>query len=357
MSPTSEQYRAHYLAADRAQWRFALVLFALPVTAFIAFDYQVFGGSTPFYVFAALRLLQLAYSAWLWWWLPRVAESKHADHWLRAWWLLAIVLMLITALGRPTDYYGHYLFDIFTLLFFCVAVPLPPGQQLALMLSYLPFSLAILIFYKVPPLAIYNPLLAFFLSLAVGTGYLISRRIDGYRRIAFAAQLELQRQARTDSLTGIANRRAFMDWAAAEVARQDRNHQPLAVLMLDIDQFKAVNDRHGHAAGDAVIIESAHRIASVLRRYDYFARLGGDEFVVALPNCALAPAQQIAQRIRDTICRTPCAVTTEPIRVTISVGVTQLHGGESSIDGALTRADAALYAAKLDGRNRVEVVG
>ena len=127
--------------------------------------------------------------------------------------------------------------------------------------------------------------------------------------------------------------------------------------MLDIDQFKAVNDRHGHAAGDAVIIEFAHRIASVLRRYDYFARLGGDEFVVALPNCALAPAQQIAQRIRDIVCRKPCVVTIEPIRVTISVGVTQLHGGESIIDGALKRADAALYSAKQGGRDRVEVVG
>lgn len=357
MPPTSDQYRAHYLDADRAQWRFALVLFALPVSVFIAFDYEVFGWSTRFHAFAALRLLQLAYSAWLWAFLPRVTEGKRADRWLMIWWLLTIVLMFTTAFGRPTDYYGHYLFDIFTLLFFCVAVPLPPKKQLALMLSYLPFSLAILIFYKTPPLPIYNPLLAFFLSLTVGSGYLISRRIDGYRRVAFAAQLELQRQARTDSLTGIANRRAFMDWAAAEVARQDRNHQPLALLMLDIDQFKTVNDKQGHAAGDALIIQFTHRIASVLRRYDHFARLGGDEFVVALPNCELAPAQQIAQRIRDIVSREAYSVAKQQIRMTVSIGVTRLHGGESIIDGALKRADAALYAAKLGGRDRVEVVG
>ena len=154
MAPTSEQYRAHYLDTDRAQWRFALALFALPVAVFIAFDYAVFGWSTRFYAFAALRLVQLAFSAWLWALLPRVTEVKRADRWLMIWWLLTIVLMLITAFGRPTDFYGHYLFDIFTLLLFCVAVPLPPNKQLALMLSYLPFSLAILIFYKTPPLAI-----------------------------------------------------------------------------------------------------------------------------------------------------------------------------------------------------------
>ena len=357
MPPTPEQYRAHYLDADRAQWRFALILFAVPVTAFIAFDYQVFGGSTTFYALAALRLLQLLYAVWLWVILPRISDPKRADRWLMIWWLLTILLMFITAFARPTDYYGHYLFDIFTLLFFCVAVPLPPKKQLALMSFYLPFSLAILIFYKTPPLAIYNPLLAFFLSLTVGSGYLISRRIDGYREVAFAAQLGLQQQARTDALTGIANRRAFMEWAAAEVARQDRNHQPLALMMLDIDQFKMVNDKHGHAAGDALIIEFTHRIASVLRRYDHFARLGGDEFVVALPNCELAPAQQTAQRIRDIVSRESYALTYKQIRITISIGVTRLHGGESIIDGALKRADAALYSAKQGGRDRVEVVG
>ena len=357
MSPTPEQYRAHYLDADRAQWRFAIVLFALPVTAFIGFDYEVFGWSSKFFAFAAMRLLQLAYSAWLWAKLARVTEGKRADQWLIIWWLLGILAIFATALGRPTDYYGHYLFEIFTLLFFCAAVPIPPEKQLALMLLYLPITLAILIFYKTPPLVIYNPLLAFFLSLTVGSGYLISRRIDGYRMAAFVAQLALQEQARTDSLTGIANRRAFMDWAAAEVARQDRNHQPLALLMLDIDLFKTVNDKHGHAAGDALLIEFTRRIASALRRYDHFARLGGDEFVIALPNCELAPAQQTAQRIRDIVSREPYSVMNQQIRVTISVGVTRLHGGESIIDGALKRTDAALYAAKQAGRDRVEVVG
>lgn len=357
MSPTSEQYRAHYLDADRAQWRFALILFAVPVTAFIWFDHALYGWSTEFYAFAALRGVLLAYSAWLWIYLPRVTEAQVADRWLMLWGVLGIMVILVNAIGRPTAYYGHYVFEVFALLLYYAAVPMPPNKQLVLTLFYLPFSLAILLFYKTPPMPIYTGNVLFVLVLSVVSGYLISKRIDRYRMAAFVAQLDLARQASTDPLTGIANRRAFMDWAAAEVARQDRNHQPLALLMLDIDQFKTVNDKHGHAAGDALIIEFTHRIASVLRRYDHFARLGGDEFVIALPNCELASAQQTAQRIRDTVSRESYEVMTPHARVTISIGVTRLHGGESIIDGALKRADAALYAAKQAGRDRVEVVG
>lgn len=357
MSPTPEQYRAHYLDADRAQWRFAIVLFALPVTVFIGFDYAVFGRSSKFYAFAALRLLQLIYSAWLWAELSRVKDATRADRWLMIWWLLGTLVILATALGRPTDYFGHYVFEVFTLLFFCAAVPMPPNKQLALMLLYLPFSLGILLFYKTPPIAIYTTNAVFMLLLTVGSGYLISRRIDSYRMSAFVAQLDLERQARSDALTGIANRRAFMDWAATEVARSDRSHQPMAVMMLDIDQFKAVNDEHGHAASDAVLIEFARRIAALLRRYDQFARLGGEEFAIALPDCELAEAQQTAQRIRDGVSRAPYVVMNRNIRVTVSIGVTRLHGGELLIDAALKRADTALYEAKQAGRDRVEVVG
>ena len=357
--PTVEQYRAHYLDADRAQWRFALLLFAVPALAFVWFDYALYGLSDVFYWFALLRGVLLVYSAWLWRYLPQVKDAERADRWLMLWGVLGILVIFVNAIGRPRAYYGHYVFEVFALLLYCAAVPMPPIKQLALTLFYLPIALAILLFYKTPPMAIYTGNVLFVLVLSVVSGYLISKRIDRYRMAAFAAQLDLEHQARTDSLTGIANRRAFMDWSAAEVARHDRNSQhspPLSLMMLDIDKFKTVNDEHGHSAGDTLLVEFARRIGSALRPYDHFARLGGEEFVVALPDCDLAAATSSAARIAEIVSSAPYHVMNQPIRITVSIGVTQLHADETAIDGALKRADAALYDAKLAGRNRVEVL-
>ncbi len=354
--PTPEQYRAHYLDADRIQWRFALVLFAVPVAVFAWFDYALFGLSSTFYAFAALRVVLLGYSAWLWAYLPRVTVATLADRWLLLWGVLGILVMFINAIGRPTEYYGHYVFEVFALLMFYAALPMPPNKQLALTLFYLPIALAILFFYKTPPLAIYTGTVAFVPVLSVASGFLISRRIDRYRMAAFAAQLHLEHQAQTDPLTGIANRRAFMEWAANEVARQDRSNQPLALMMLDIDKFKRVNDEHGHAAGDAILVEMTRRIGSALRRYDHFARLGGEEFAIALPDTDWVQARAIAARILELVSRDPYDVPNQKIALTISIGLTPMHSGELALDSALNRADAALYAAKQGGRNRVEVL-
>lgn len=356
MLPTPEEYRAHYLDADRTQWRFALVLFAVPAVVFVWFDYALFGLSEKFFAFAALRAVLLAYSAWLWSYLPRVIVATRADALLLVWCILGIVLTVINAIGRPTEYYGHYVFEVFALLVFYAAVPLPPNKQLALTLLYLPVSLAVLLFYKTPPLAIYTSSVAFVLLLGAASGYLISRRIDRYRMAAFVAQIHLERQARSDPLTEISNRRAFMEWATSELARRHRGSEPLSLMMLDIDKFKRVNDVHGHLAGDAILVEMCRRIGSTLRRYDQFARLGGEEFAVALPNTEVDEATRIAERIREVVSSAPYEVPGGRIPLTISIGVTRLHDGELQIDSALKRADAALYAAKQGGRDRVELL-
>lgn len=357
MRVTEEQFRAHYFDADRAQWRFAMVLFSFPVIAFGWFDYALYGLTPAFYGFITVRLLLLTFSIWLWFHLPRVESAATADRLLAVWGILGIAIIVINAIGRPRDYYGHYVFEVFAVLLFYSAVPMPPRRQLALMMLYLPVALAILIFYKQAPIPIYTGNVSLVLVLTVASGYLISRRIDRYRMTALVARLELEQQARTDPLTCIANRRAFMEWAGAEVARQDRNNRPLSLLMLDIDHFKAVNDQHGHAAGDELLVEFTQRVAAGLRRYDQFARLGGEEFLIALPDCDLSEALHTAERLRRGIASAPFSATGQAVAITASVGVTRLHGGETRVEGMLKRADAALYAAKDAGRNRVEAVG
>ncbi|NEX22905.1 diguanylate cyclase [Thiorhodococcus mannitoliphagus] len=163
--------------------------------------------------------------------------------------------------------------------------------------------------------------------------------------------------ATKDDLTGLANRRHFMSRLAEELARLKRHdgHQA-ALLMLDLDHFKQINDTFGHSQGDVVLRQCATLMRTVLRINDQIGRIGGEEFVILLPDTDPAAARIFAERLRATIEQTPVEQPKGPaIRVTISIGVAELRSQDTSIDDALTRADAALYQAKNSGRNRVSV--
>ncbi|HEY4582474.1 MAG TPA: GGDEF domain-containing protein [Lysobacter sp.] len=164
-------------------------------------------------------------------------------------------------------------------------------------------------------------------------------------------EVELQRLVHRDPLTGLFNRRSLFEHAAREQARCERYGTPLSVLMLDIDAFKAVNDTHGHAAGDAVICETAVRVACMLRDVDTAFRLGGEEFLVLLPCTGLDAAVAVAERLREAVSAEPVGATGR--RVTASFGVTELARGREDWEAAMRRADAALYRAKDAGRDCV----
>ncbi len=162
----------------------------------------------------------------------------------------------------------------------------------------------------------------------------------------------LEFQASHDALTGVFSRGAFLDMVGKEIERARRHGHPLSLLMVDLDHFKSVNDRHGHLVGDRVLAEFARRVDGQLRRPDVFGRYGGEEFAVLLPETLLADALHVAERIRTAVAAEsapglpPC---------TVSIGVAQWHAGWDT-DGLLAEADAALYQAKRGGRNRVLAV-
>jgi len=163
----------------------------------------------------------------------------------------------------------------------------------------------------------------------------------------------LRRLANTDPLTGIYNRRSFMDQANALIANSNPHHWPIAVLMLDIDYFKQVNDQYGHDSGDRVLQQFTQICASMLREEDLFGRLGGEEFAVLLVKTSLETAQLVAEKLRQGIETTPITIDTGSIQVTSSVGVAAVHW-DDTIENSLKRADIALYEAKSNGRNQVE---
>jgi len=169
------------------------------------------------------------------------------------------------------------------------------------------------------------------------------------------AQLELQlRQiATTDGLTHALNRAAFLTAGQQEVERVRRQERHFAVLMVDADHFKVVNDRYGHAGGDLALQHLVRTCRAVMRDIDLVGRLGGEEFAVALPGVSPDAAMELAERLRQRIAGTPLPFGETRISLTISVGLAMLEATDLTIERLLARADAALYRAKASGRNRV----
>ena len=165
---------------------------------------------------------------------------------------------------------------------------------------------------------------------------------------------EIYRLTIFDGLTQIHNHRYLAEFLDREVARSQRHRRPLAVLMLDLDRFKSVNDSHGHLCGDHVLREMSNRIRHTVRREDLFARYGGEEFALVLVESTHAQAVEVAERIRELAEDMPFSFESLPIPVTVSVGVASTTG-ESPMTATemLKLADGNLYKAKHAGRNRV----
>jgi len=157
----------------------------------------------------------------------------------------------------------------------------------------------------------------------------------------------------TDSLTGLYNRKKLDDVLTNQVARFQRNQRPFAVLMLDIDYFKALNDTYGHLAGDEVLVSVAKLLMQAIRNVDYAARYGGEEFAIVLVETPLGAAIETAERIRSLLQKTVYRVGERNVSVTVSVGVAESRAEDASGESVLARADSALYEAKHAGRNRV----
>jgi diguanylate cyclase (GGDEF)-like protein/PAS domain S-box-containing protein len=168
------------------------------------------------------------------------------------------------------------------------------------------------------------------------------------------AEEALRSQAATDELTGLANRRSFMAALAAEFQRLQRHPGRLcSVLALDLDHFKRVNDRWGHAAGDAVLRHFAQVVAGLTRAGDVLGRIGGEEFAVLLPDTGPDDAQALGERLRLQVAQATLPFNGQVLGVTVSIGVAVLDAGDAGAEAALQRADQALYRAKGGGRNRV----
>ena len=191
-------------------------------------------------------------------------------------------------------------------------------------------------------------------------GYLIAASMYNF---AFVAMLtmrltkRLQHLSEVDPLTGLANRRVFERELQREWQRLRRGGQAFALLALDLDHFKRVNDNFGHLVGDAVLAQVAQRLQHGARATDTVARTGGEEFIVLMPMSDLDAAQTVAERLRVSVRATPVDTPAGPVAVTLSIGVVRAERGDDDPLALLRRADQALYEAKQGGRDQVRVAG
>jgi two-component system, cell cycle response regulator len=185
----------------------------------------------------------------------------------------------------------------------------------------------------------------------------VGRRILGLQNALNHKEQELRFAATHDALTNFWNRGALVEFLQLESARAARAQGPFSILMIDVDEFKKINDRYGHLTGDLVLKEVANRLNSVSRSTDWVGRYGGEEFMVIAAGCGSDALPMVSERLRESVARHPVETPSGPVTVTVSIGALFVDSGTGSEDSDLLMrlADEALYRAKSAGRNRVEI--
>ena len=181
---------------------------------------------------------------------------------------------------------------------------------------------------------------------------LVASRILALQNELIYAREELRAQSMRDGLTGLWNRTAFLDLFQRELARAERSGSQTGLLLLDLDNFKQINDKFGHPAGDLVLKETASRLRHNVRSYDFVGRYGGEEFFIAFPGSGRELLCDRAEAIRQAICSEPVHLPQGDVPITLSIGAVVAVAGEKSVSQALEVADVGLYKAKDSGRNR-----
>ncbi|SEO58299.1 GGDEF domain-containing protein [Aquisalimonas asiatica] len=356
-----------HLRVALAAWAFLVMLFAIP-------DYVALNGTgTAFYSLMAMRVattaLVLVFVA-LTFWRPQLCEHDGALAALQA---VGISGFFLVYLMRP----DVAPYNVATTLVMIIGLYLLLPNLLtwaSALAAYLAVGSLISIRVVLDVNATELVSVGILLSLPIIVGLLVAHRLQMLRRRQFAllaktratnAELadevkwrrrlerELERQAGTDLLTGVYNRRGYEPLLARAFERVKRHGGDLAVAVLDLDHFKALNDTHGHDAGDQVLQHLAQQWQSALRATDIVGRLGGEEFVVIMPDTTLESAVESMEQLRAMAASASVTVADHALHVTMTVGVTANRPHDSGFNDLLRRADNALYRGKEAGRNRV----
>ncbi len=357
-----DRYRRQFLQADVNHAIVGMMLLAFPLVPFVYSDYVVFGIGTHFFTLAAMRGIVFLYTMALLIRLRKINDPMAYDLQMLVWGIISVSLILVVNITRPPDYIYYYIFDIINIFIIYLGIPNRLFFRTSLALLITAGNLLRCFFIRSSLDPFIFGIIIISLLLANIVGVVLSIRLYAYRRRQFLAQVEVEEirdrfkeLAATDSLTGIHNRRKFMELTENEMHRFIRYQNPFTCLMFDLDHFKEINDKCGHAAGDQVLKEFTCKVLSQVRESDIFGRLGGEEFGLILVETPLETARIIAERIRLAVSGINVSVKGKAINgITVSIGMTGTSEGDTSLECIIERADAALYRAKQQGRDRVE---
>jgi len=353
-------YRVFNLQIDKAQIILSMIIASISIFGLLMVDMVLFKNQPGMFQwmviyrggFILLTVLVILV-------LARIKRVRIFDRLVLGWLALTIIFLLATNFTRP----GNYLatpFDIIIVFAIYVLSPLKLQTNSLLALGFSVGTLYIDLFMKsdVDPVALNVAIGAQIVVQVLGLGSAL--QIQSYRRKSFKAYIEekdakemVAYLANIDPLTKSLTRRHFFNIAESEFMRFTRYRRPLSVLVLDADSFKAINDTHGHHAGDIVLRSLSLVALEQKRAQDTFGRLGGEEFGLILPETGLEQAKIVADRIQTVWEKTPSIMDGMLIHSTVSVGVAEAGVDDKTFDDVLRRADLRMYKAKEQGRNQV----
>jgi diguanylate cyclase (GGDEF)-like protein len=347
-------FRTYRMGLIHAGNETAYVFVALLVVSFNAWDWYVDPANALYALWVRLAGGTLIVASGLY---QRRMQRVELAPWVAKFRLLVSAGTIATALALLKD---GFLVGLSGLIIAMLGAAYSAVDRRDVLWLYTPgllLTLVIMAVAQIDPFVFGNA--AFFLALTLVAGMLLARvQEESYRR-AYMLEQALLRESRVDALTGVLNRRALEEQGLSALALCQRHDQPFALLMVDIDFFKDINDRHGHPIGDEVLRAVAEHCSRHIRASDRFGRWGGEEFLALLPNTAQSEALALAERMRLSVATAGFEFGGDIQRVTISIGVAGMVApGAVDTNAAWTAlvkiVDEAMYRAKTAGRNRVE---
>jgi diguanylate cyclase len=365
-------YRAHIAPGMARHLRIALLVWAGLLVVFGALDYLALGASAGFYHLMGGRLLSAATLVILAWRVLRNHRLATDAYAVTAVEIFGFVLFYIIYFARPDITVWNI--GVTLILLVGIYIFIPTRVKLANLAAAFGIAGTLYTLYHkgTAPGAMIG--LLFILSLPTVVGYVAALRLQIVQRDQFALlndmveinhaledeirrreelEVELKRQATTDPLTGLFNRRQYEMLFDRERERARRLGTKLSLCVLDLDHFKQVNDKYGHDLGDQVLKHIAALFTQRLRQSDIVGRFGGEEFIMLLPDTDLTQAEVVVNRMREHLLQSPLVTPEVTILLSATFGVTEVGAADKSIEDVIRRADKALYDGKQAGRNRV----
>jgi len=368
LGKTDPAYRETFLQEDIKRIQIVIAIVALLVLGYLFTDYHALQLTSPIYLLATLRILFFSASIWLYFSLPKRQNIIFTDYSILVWSIALVALSFFSTVSQNRISIEDVIFNYLWVLSFYLLIP---NRQLFKIIPAVAVSLIsvyILLNYNqmsIQGVTELNIVMNFITIAAMNIiGFISSAQLDSQRyhqylvqKTLLAGREQLRELAITDSLTGILNRRGFLDMAKVEFDRSKRYGEPFSFVIIDLDKLKTINDTYGHPAGDLALQKLVELIKQEKRSSDTTGRLAGDEFGLLLPNTKPDQALEVMSRVKQYLTNGVLKLPNEQqIQISFSAGITEIIRADKSFDDIYRRADKALFLAKDKGRNKIEKI-